>query len=195
MHWITNVLKRNKYYEDIKDSPPSDFVLRTLKYGKFDTALDLGCGSGADTKEIARQGALVKAIDINSDVKKYFDENDKNIKLIVRPFQKFEFGKYDLIYAKSSIVFLKKEDFYKIIEKIKNALNHGGIFAVRFWGKHDSNNKGTKNNSVYLNINEIKEMFSEDFEILEINEIEKDSMNAYGKMKHWHFLDTIIRRK
>ncbi len=171
MHWLTNTQKREKYYEDTKDSPPSDFVLRTLKYGKFEAVLDLGCGSGADTKEIAKHVMEVTAVDINADVEKYFGSNYKNIKLVIKPIQKFEFGKYDLVYAKSSIVFLKKEDFYSVVERIKNALNPNGIFAVRFWGMHDSDNKRNNNNSVYLDTNMIKEMFSEGFEILEINEI------------------------
>lgn len=75
--------------------------------------------------KMSKRGIKVTAIDINSEVKKYLEDNPE-INLVISPFQDFEFGKYDLIYTKSAVVFLPDDEYHKLLEKIKNLLTRAG---------------------------------------------------------------------
>jgi len=191
MSWVANAARRNKYYRDTAKEPPSELVLKTLQYGNFKTALDIGCGSGADTKEMATRGITVTAVDVNSEIKEYIHE--KGIDVVISPIENFTFGKYDLIYAKSSLVFLVKSDFYKAVGNIKDALNPGGICALRLWGQNHSDNNSTKGDAVFVNKESLTELLS-GLDILEISEREKDGADANGRAIHWHFIDVIAKK-
>ena len=195
MVWIRNINKRKQYYEETSVKQPSAFLIDTLKYAKGNLAIDLGCGSGVDTKEITRKGFRVIAVDVNEDVKEYFSPEDlRKIRLVIQPIEDFRFVKSDFIYAKSSLGFLNRKKFLKVTEDIKNSLTPGGIFAARLWGKNDSDNKPGKNMKyTFLTIDELKGIFT-DFVFLKTHEHEEDKYSADGRMKHWDFIDIIAQK-
>ena len=47
---------------------------------------------------------------------------------------------------------------------------------------------------VFFTKKQVIELF-EDFEIIRLNEMEKDHLTGLGKMKHWHIFDVIARKK
>lgn len=192
--WIKDEEKRLKYYKITSSREPSPLLLKALKFGKFNSALDLGCGAGVDAVEMARQGLFVTALDVNPEVKDYF-KNTPDVDVKISSFKDFNYGKYDFIFSKSALVFVPPEDFESVIKKIKKALNTSGVFAARFWGENDSSAKKPERQGkmTFVTKEKLEEMF-DDFEILEINEIEKDEKTALGQPKHWHFVDLIVRR-
>jgi len=195
MVWIIDIKKRTKYYEETNTKAPSVFLIKALKFAKGNKAIDLGCGSGVETREIAKKGFKVTAVDVNKDVKKYFSKEDlKNIKLKILPIENFRFVKCDFVFAKSSLVFLGPGKFYKVLENIKKSLNPGGIFAARLWGKKDSDNGSGKNHKcTFMSIDKLKNTFI-GHTFLEIFEHEEDKCGADGRMKRWDFIDVIIQK-
>jgi len=195
MVWIRDIKKRTKYYEETNAKAPSAFLVKTLKFAKGNKAIDLGCGSGVETREIAKNGFSIVAVDVNKDVKKYFSKEDlKNIKLKIQSIENFRFVKCDFVFAKSSLVFLSPGKFYKVLENIKKSLKPGGIFAARLWGKKDSDNRSGKNHKcTFVSMDKLKNTFL-GYKFLEIVEHEEDKFGADGRMKHWDFIDVIIQK-
>jgi trans-aconitate methyltransferase len=193
--WLREKVKRIKYYEETKQDPPSFLLLSALKYGSYKTALDIGCGTGADTKEMVKRGIKVTAIDVNKEVKNYFTAEDlRNINLLITPIEKFNFKKYDLIFAKSSLIFLQKKTFIEVLLKIKSALNTNGIFAARLWGVKDSYNvKGKRQKFSFVEKQELLNYFK-GFKLLAYAEEEKDRVSAGGDLKHFHFINIILEK-
>jgi trans-aconitate methyltransferase len=192
--WIKNPEKRKEYYKISGDREPSPLLLRALDDGNFSTALDLGAGAGVDAKEMSRRGISVTAVDINTEVKKFFKQNPE-IKLVILPIQDFKFGKYDLIYTKSAIVFLPENEYHKLLEKVKKALNKGGMFAARLWGTNDSANRPERKGKITFTSKQELEKIFKDFEMLYLHEIEKDGKTALGQPKHWHLIDIIVKNQ
>jgi trans-aconitate methyltransferase len=193
--WIKDQKSRSKYYKVSGNRKPSPLLLRALKLGNFNTALDLGCGAGVDAKEMSRQGLSVTAIDYNPEVKKHFKDT-KGIEIIISSFQNFNFQKYDFIFSKSALVFIPPGEFNIAIERVKESLNPNGIIALRLWGINDSAFKRPerKGKWTFVSKKQLKEKFK-DFEIIELTEEEKDGKTALGQPKHWHFFNLIARKK
>ncbi len=68
-----------------------------------------------------------------------------------------------------------------------------GYFVGNFFGKKDTWAK-TKEQLVFLTEEEVKALFN-NFELIQFDEIEKDSIIASGEKKHWHIYDVIAKKK
>ena len=121
------------YFEQTKDGNLNENYEKFLsRLDKNSYILDLGCGSGRDSKYFIEQGYKVKAVDgsiemcrlassyIHQDVEcmLFEDLNDKEM--------------YDGIWACSSILHVEKEKLPDIIVKMVNALKSNGILFTRF---------------------------------------------------------------
>lgn len=94
--------------------------------------LDLGCGSGRDTKYFLKRGYRVDAIDGSKELckaaSKYTGIDVKNML-----FQELdEIEKYDGIWACASLLHVKREELTDIFEKIYMATKANGIIYVSF---------------------------------------------------------------
>lgn len=69
-----------------------------------------------------------------------------------------------------------------------------GYFVGNFFGLNDSWAK-IKEQMVFLSKEQVLDLFKDSFEILEINEIEKDGKTGLGKIKHWHIFNVIAQKK
>ena len=67
-----------------------------------------------------------------------------------------------------------------------------GYFVGNFFGINDEwrNNK----TMLFLDKQHVLELFKK-FEIIEFQEIEKDTKTGLGKMKHWNIFDVIAKKK
>jgi tellurite methyltransferase len=177
--------------------------------------LDIGSGRGRNSFFLAKKGFEVEAIDIDqqsiNEIKKTIQENKLSIKARCLDLREFQFtaNKYSLILAIQSLNFIKKSDFEKIIEKIKDSLIKGGFFIISAFTISDPSFKKFKKKSQpieentfyskktpnwwhFFKKNELKKYFQSGFEILYyLERIVKDKK----PLPHTHSIVEMVVRK
>lgn len=134
---------------------------------KEDYILDLGCGSGRDSKVFIDKGYNVTAIDGSLELCKkaasFIRQKVLNLKFNDIDFE----NKFNGIWACASLVHVDKEDFKNIFNKITLALKENGVFYVSFkYGEFE----GLRNGRYFLDINEeILENITKEFNDLLID--------------------------
>lgn len=104
--------------------------LEKLHMGAY--ILDFGCGSGRDTKYFLEQGYRVDAVDGSEELCKLARELT-GTKVQHMYFQELsEVGKYDGIWACSSILHLNYEDLEEVMKKMTLAVRENGIIYTSF---------------------------------------------------------------
>lgn len=94
--------------------------------------LDFGCGSGRDTKYFISQGYRVDAIDGSTELCKFASEYS-GIEVKNMLFQELaEVGKYDGIWACSSILHLPPNELVDVMKKMVFALKEQGVIYTSF---------------------------------------------------------------
>lgn len=94
--------------------------------------LDFGCGSGRDTKYFLERGFRVDAIDGSKELCKLACEYT-GIEVKNMLFQELEeMGRYDGIWACSSILHLPADELEAVMRKISDALKDNGIIYTSF---------------------------------------------------------------
>ena len=94
--------------------------------------LDLGCGSGRDTKYFLEHGFKVEAMDGSEELCKAASEYT-GITVNQQLFQDWKSeAKYNAIWACSSILHLSKQELKQVIGNIRDALLPAGIFYTSF---------------------------------------------------------------
>ncbi|MEK7115286.1 MAG: class I SAM-dependent methyltransferase [Patescibacteria group bacterium] len=179
----------DNYLKITENNPPSPWLPEAIKIlNKKDCALDLGCGSGRDTKYLLEQGFVVTAVDKELESEIYIKKLPQdNLTFILSKFEDFNFEKekYNLINAQFSLPFIDRDRFNEVFEKIKLSLKTGGVFVGQLFGINDDWNKSKITRTTFHTKEEARRLF-EDMKIIRF--IEKD---YYGKIddgtpKHWH---------
>ncbi len=138
---MNNIDKTIEYYNEnvakfVADSIDVEFSEIQNEFMSFvnkgGRILDLGCGSGRDSKKFLEMGYSVTAIDGSVEIAKkageYIGQN-----VICSTFQDFVPEEtYDAIWACASLLHLTKEDTIMTLNKLKNCLIKDGIFYVSF---------------------------------------------------------------
>ena len=107
-----------------------DRFLRLLAENRF--ILDFGCGSGRDTKYFLEKGYLVEATDGSSELCKLASAFT-GIEVKEMLFQDLDAsGKYEGIWACSSILHLPKKELLPVIRKMCDALKDNGVIYTSF---------------------------------------------------------------
>jgi len=94
--------------------------------------LDLGCGSGRDSKYFMEQGYAVTAVD-GSERICALTAAYLNLPVLCSTFQKFfSFVKFDGIWASASLLHAEKSELPGLLKKYAGLLNDSGCFYVSF---------------------------------------------------------------
>ena len=128
---------RKKEYRQKKycwgGSKPNSTLEKYLAKFPKGKALDLGAGGGRNSIFLAENGFEVEAIDKVKEglekIKNLAKKHNLKIKTKKCDINKFKFGKnkYSLIVATSSLDFLKKNEIYLILNKIKKSVIVNGF--------------------------------------------------------------------
>lgn len=113
--------------------------------------LDFGCGSGRDTKYFLEKGYAVEAIDGSEELCKIAGEYT-GIEVKNMLFQELqEIGKYDAVWACSSILHLPYAELIDVMKKIVVALKDKGLFYTSFkYGTFE----GSRNGRYFIDMTE-----------------------------------------
>lgn len=143
------------------------------------SALDLGCGLGANSKYLAEQGFNVTSVDFDKNLVDKFRSElsignfDKKIKILnenIKDF--FPADKYDLILALSVLHFFRIESVKDIIDRLKEALESGGIIFIRVFSNKDRDFNRLKEAGLQIGVNEIHSFkLNKDFHYFEEGEL------------------------
>ena len=176
--------------------PRKNIVHFISNYNVTGNAIDLGCGSGSDTIFLIKNNWNVLAVDLSNTEErirnKLSNDEQKRLKFEVQKFEELKLSECDLLISNNSLPFCDKNYFYQMWAEICSNIKNNGYFVGNFFGINDEWN--TKNDKrTFLSKEEVMKLFN-NFEILEIKEIEKDKPTAEGKMKHWHIIEIIARK-
>lgn len=100
--------------------------------------LDLGCGSGRDSKHFKELGFEVVPLDLSEELAKKASEYIGQ-KVIVQDMRDLEFeNEFIGVWACASILHLPVEDIEIVFKKVFKSLKKGGIFYLSFkYGEND----------------------------------------------------------
>ncbi len=134
----------------IEKIPPFHLVSKFFEQIPKGLVLDIGAGKGRNSFFLAKNNFSVEAIDMSKDnvenIKRMSKRHNWLIEARCSDFRKFRFipSKYSSILAIQCFNFVKKSEFNKIIEKIKNSLNADGILIISVFTTADSTYKKLK---------------------------------------------------
>ena len=116
--------------KEVEFTPIQETFLSYLKPNA--TILDLGCGSGRDSKAFIEKGFRVTAVDGSEELCKtaseYIHQN-----VICSTFQDYQPSEtFDGIWACASLLHLPLDDIRLVIKKLTDSLAKGGCFYVSF---------------------------------------------------------------
>lgn len=107
----------------------NEFASMIKEHGRV---LDLGCGSGRDSKAFLNKGFDVVSVDGSIEMSKIATEYIGK-EVICSTFQEYEpEGVFDGIWACASLLHLTKEDIILVMNKLSKSLKTNGIFYVSF---------------------------------------------------------------
>ena len=124
-----------------------DFTVVQERFAKMLPAgsriLDFGCGSGRDTKYFLEKGYRVEATDGSAELCKLASAF-AGIEVKEMLFQDLDVsGKYEGIWACSSILHLSKKELLPVIQKMCDALKDNGVIYTSFkYGDFEGERKG-----------------------------------------------------
>ncbi|MPW27072.1 methyltransferase domain-containing protein [Alkalibaculum sp. M08DMB] len=121
--FITNTLDANA-------SNLHHYFLKHLPKGS--TILDLGCGSGRDSKAFIEEGYQVYAIDGSQELCNFASEYIGQ-EVICKTFEQLDYeGNFHGIWACASLLHIPYVDLPKVIQKISKALKPDGYLYASF---------------------------------------------------------------
>lgn len=106
---------------------------------KNESVLDIGCGTGSLTLDIARLSCNGRVVGIDPSAEMLESAKEKtlssgNVSLINLPAQKMDFrGEFDLVFSNSALQWIKEQE--KLMVLVFRALKNGGRIAVQLPAK------------------------------------------------------------
>lgn len=109
-------------------------VVTLLQPQKGERILDIGCGTGDLTKEIADSGAVPFGIDLSSSMIEKAKQKYPELLFSIANAETFRTNElFDAVFSNAALHWMKKAD--KVAESIWLALRPGGRFVAEFGGK------------------------------------------------------------
>lgn len=137
--------------KDVEFNKMQNMLLKYLKKGDY--ILDLGCGSGRDSKAFLEKGFKVVSVD-GSEKLCNIASSYIGQEVIFTTFQNFKSDiKFNGIWACASLLHLPYKDLKEVIKNLRNNLKEEGYFYLSFkYGEFE----GERNGRYFTNMTEEK---------------------------------------
>lgn len=184
------------YYEAMENKPlhPTYSLIDPyLKPGQ--RAIELGFGIGHGVVHLLSKGLEVTGIDAEAEALERLQKRlpaGSKATLVQSNFQSLQLMPkgYEIVIAGFSLFFLNETEFNKFWPDLVESLKTGGVFMGQFLGPNDD--WADENHSFHDNAQVHKLL--EKFEILSLEEAERDGETAQGIPKHWHVFHVLARK-
>lgn len=159
-------------------------------------AIDLGCGSGRDSKQLLRSGWHVFAVDQCEDALDLL-RNAQNgwqagqLQTYSGQMQDAPLPEADLINAGVSLPFCPPDKFEQLWKNICQSLKAGGRFSGHFFGKNDD--WAVSKSMSFFSAEELKQLFA-DFELEHYNEILGPVPIVPSGFRYGHIFEIVARK-
>jgi tellurite methyltransferase len=193
---VRGVTDWDAYHRGSVGLPPRALLLEALQlHPAPGYALDLGCGTGRDTRHLLAKGWSVLAIDSQSPaLDLLLDQipDDSRARCEVRcvALEEAKLPPADLVNAAFSLPFCNSASGPLVWSKIRAALRPGGIFVGQLFGPRDA---WASEDIWTVSREEVDAMLS-GWEVNRLTEIEEERRTAAGEMKWTHVYDVIVGR-
>lgn len=182
----------NEYQKATYRTNPQYLVVYLANNLKFNTVVDLGCGSGNETVYLLKKNKQVTSIDayLNEDyiLSRIINSQKNNLTLIKESMETVNIPKTDVVVSLFTLPFCEPSKFNILWNNIKESINKGGYLVANLFGERCYHKE---NGIPVFTEEEVKELLK-DFDIIKWKEQEytKDKDNT-----HWHYYDFIARKK
>lgn len=192
--------KWKTYYEHHRDRPASSLFRTALGLASILTisrkAVDLGCGSGNETRALLQAGWDVLAIDREPTAIEMvhaigLDHPAAKLETATQRFESLEsLPSSSLIHAGMALPFCHPDHFEKFWSVVMSALLPGGIFVGQLFG--DKDDWASDKARTFHSELEARVLFQGlRLKVFEIHEYDGPSMRG---TKHWHRFDVIAQK-
>jgi len=192
-----------QYYQTTAQSEVrGDLAYAVSQVGNEKTALDCGCGAGADIAYLRTQGFVVNAFDIEEEAIKQcrnrFD-GDNAVILSTASFSSYNYPATSLVVADASLFFCPQSEFDQVWRNIYCSLTTGGIFCGSFLGPNDTmagpdyNAEDFWPNDLVFNEDELRNTLS-GFELLRFTEHNVTGKTPQGLPHRWHIYAVVAKK-
>jgi trans-aconitate methyltransferase len=185
------------YYRWNADRPVRELCARALAtYGDVRdgaVGVDLGCGSGQETRAMLDAGFTVTAVDVTPaaiDIVSAYPEAGHTLTPVLSPMQDADLPAADLVYAGFALPFCPPEHFDRLWASVTGALRSGAVLAVDLFGDRDE--WAGEDGMTFVDRLRVDRL-SEGLEVIDLTEVDEDG-RAYAGPKHWHRFELIARR-
>ncbi|ERI93597.1 methyltransferase domain protein [Clostridiales bacterium oral taxon 876 str. F0540] len=155
-----------------------DQFLNYVKSENKNSLLEIGAGTGNDSKFFMKCGLSVIAVDLSGEMVRLCKE--KGIEAYELDFYNISDlnKKFDCIWSMNSLLHVPKNDLLKVLNEINSVLNEKGLFYMGVYGGEDSErefvNEVANTPRFFSSYSEgrLKEVLSEVFEIIRFEQID-----------------------
>lgn len=201
------------YLAGNEGAPPREHLVRAVPHvtrpggAGRPRALDVGCGPGREALFLARAGYEVVAFDPYPEMlertRALFAQEPDGAALIERVAlehatleqfaQRLDPASFDLVHAGFVLPFVLPQRFDACFESLVRGMRQGAIFCGQFFGRDDEFIRSAAAGTMSCHDRADLERLFQPFEMLDIEEVNRQGRVGRGREKWWHVFHVTAR--